>query len=166
MGMSDDTQSIIYQEILPPSRWTAFLFFGAMVGIIFLITETGSPLALIPFIVFILTAPNINALRITIADSGVTLTIRPPMKQNIPWDDIAGCTIDTVSTLRYFGFGTSVRRVHGVWRAVYIVPGVRRVVLTLRKGTIKEYVLSTEQPERVVDIIHAKLREQAKRNKV
>ena len=77
-------------------------------------------------------------------------------KHNIPWENIEDCYLDEASTIRYGGWGIRIGRVKGKWRLVYNVIGGPRVVLSLNKGKFREFVFSTNNPQKVIEIVKQK----------
>ena len=69
------------------------------------------------------------------------------------WENIEDCYIDEASAIRYGGWGIRLGRVDGKWRTVYNVIGGPRVVVSLNKGWIREFVFSTKNPEKVMRTI-------------
>jgi len=80
-------------------------------------------------------------------------------KHNIPWENIEDCYLDEASTIRYGGWGIRIRIVKGKWRLVYNVIGGPRVVLSLNKGKFKEFVFSTNNPQKVIEVVKQKVGE-------
>ncbi len=78
-------------------------------------------------------------------------------KYNILWGNIADCYLDEASTIRYGGWGIRIGRVKGRWRLVYNVMGGSRVVLSLKKGKFREFVFSTGDPQRVMEMVKQKV---------
>lgn len=50
-----------------------------------------------------------------------------------------------------------VGRVEGKWRLVYNIIGRLRVVLLLKKGGFKEFLVSTKNPEEVMKVVKEKM---------
>lgn len=77
-------------------------------------------------------------------------------KHSILWENIQDCYLDDTSIIRYGGWGIRIARAKGKWRLVYIVIGAPRVVLLLNKGTFEEFVFSTNNPQKVIEIVKQK----------
>jgi len=75
------------------------------------------------------------------------------IRYDVPWSNIVGCCPDTASGLSYGGWGIRVARIDGKWRLGYTVIGASRVVLQLRKGRFSEIAFSTNDPDRICDIV-------------
>lgn len=78
-------------------------------------------------------------------------------KHEITWDRVKRCYKDQASNVSYGGWGIRFGRVEGQWRLVYNIPESKRLVLSLKEGTFREFVFSTRNPDEVLRII----REQA-----
>ena len=78
-------------------------------------------------------------------------------KYNLYWENIADCYLDEASTIRYGGWGIRIGMVKGRWRLVYNVMGGPRVVLSLKKGKFREFVFSTSDPLRVIEMVKQKV---------
>jgi hypothetical protein len=79
------------------------------------------------------------------------------LKHNISWERVEDCYLDSASTVRYGGWGIRLGRVGGKWRLVYNIPGGARVVLSLKRGTFREFVFSTRNPEGVTQAVRGYL---------
>ena len=77
-------------------------------------------------------------------------------KHNISWENVGDCYLDEASTVRYGGWGIRIGRVKKKWRLVYNVIGGPRVVLSLNKGKFNEFVFSTNNPQKVIEIVKQK----------
>jgi hypothetical protein len=75
------------------------------------------------------------------------------LKHTIPWENIEDCYLDKASAIRYGGWGIRIGRVKGKWRLVYNLIGSPRVVLSLNRGKFREFVFSTNNPQKVVAIV-------------
>ncbi len=96
-------------------------------------------------------AITINFRRLSIRITSAGLTVGYGIyKKRIPWKNIEDRYIDEASAIRYGGWGIRLGRVDGRWRTVYNVIGGPRVVVSLKKGWIREVVFSTENPEEVM----------------
>ena len=78
-------------------------------------------------------------------------------KNNIPLENIVDCYLDEASTIRYGGWGIRIGSVKGKLKLVYNIIGVLRVMLSLNKGKFKEFVFSTNNPQKVIKIVRQEL---------
>ncbi|MHB9027432.1 MAG: hypothetical protein ACYC9O_01545 [Candidatus Latescibacterota bacterium] len=95
---------------------------------------------------------NLRTLRIRIDERGFRANYGI-FRQEYDWDAIESAAIDTASFFRYGGFGIRYTRAEGYWRRGYTLIGAPRVVLTLRRGTFRQFAFSTHRPEEVVRVI-------------
>ncbi len=84
------------------------------------------------------------------------------VRKNISWERVEDCHIDETSALRYGGWGDRFTRVNGKWRSVYNVIGTPRVVVSLKKGLVREFAFSTRNPEETMEAIERHLRKREK----
>lgn len=113
---------------------------------------------LLMFLLFIGITINFSTLSIRMTPHSVDVCYGI-FKHTIPWRDIENCYLDEASTIRYGGWGIRIGRVKGKWRLVYNVIGGPRVVLSLKKGRFKEFVFSTNNPKKVIEIVKQKVGE-------
>jgi len=145
------------------SKWSTLLLFSITVIFILLYfyqiivgpigTDPAPNWFWLVMAVFML-AITINFGRLTTRITSAGLTVSYGIfKKRIPWRNIEDCYIDEASAIRYGGWGIRLGRVGGRWRTVYNVIGGPRVVVSLKKGRIRELVFSTENPEEVIGAI-------------
>lgn len=79
----------------------------------------------------------------------------------VPWESIKKAYQDTTSSLWYGGWGIRLGRVRGQWRLVYNLPGYTRVVLQVNGRWHQEFVFSTAEPEKVLNLIATRLEQNA-----
>jgi hypothetical protein len=95
---------------------------------------------------------NFNKLAIMITNRHIAVRFGV-FKRAIPWGNVNGCYLDKASAIgRYGGWGIRIGRVKDKWRLVYNVIGSPTVVLELEEGRFREFVFSTKNPERVMEI--------------
>ena len=79
-------------------------------------------------------------------------------KRAIPWGNVNGCYLDDASAIgSYGGWGIRIGKVKDKWRLVYNVIGSPTVVLELNKGRFREFVFSTKNPERVLEVMRQQI---------
>jgi hypothetical protein len=107
-----------------------------------------------PLMAVILFVITINFLRLTIKIDSEGLTVGYGLyKSNISWDEIDDCYLDETSSFWYGGWGLRIARIGGKWRTVYNSVGGPRVVISLKDGWIEEVVISTRNPDEVMEKI-------------
>jgi len=74
-------------------------------------------------------------------------------KRRFRWDEVAACSVDNVSALRYGGYGIKGGVYNGKRRLVYNITGAKQVVLKVRGRRYDEFVFSTRSPEKVMRIV-------------
>ncbi|MCS7116214.1 MAG: hypothetical protein RMJ31_03000 [Nitrososphaerota archaeon] len=79
------------------------------------------------------------------------------LKYNIEWKDIEDCYLDKTPTIKYGGWGIRIGKVEGRWRLVFNVIGSPRIVLSLKRGRFKEFVFSTNDPQKVMGMVKQRL---------
>jgi len=125
--------------------------------LIFLISAESYPFLigtiLCAFILFVVTTLNFNTLTIRITPEFVKVAYGIFGRKSV-FENIEACSLDNVSNFRYGGFGIRIARVSGSWRIAYNIFKCPRVVLSLKKGRIREVVFSTKNPEEVMRIIN------------
>jgi len=96
----------------------------------------------------------VNFLRLTIkiTPQGIRVAFGV-FKRVIPWENVNSCHMDRISVVRYGGWGVRIGRVKGRWRLVYNVIGCPRIVVALKEGRFKEFVFSTKNPEKIMEVI-------------
>ena len=95
---------------------------------------------------------NFNKLAIVITTQHIAVRFGF-IKRAIPWGNVNGCYLDDASAIvSYRGWGIRIGRDKDKWRLVYNVIGGPTVVLELNKGRFREFVFSTKNPERVMEI--------------
>ncbi|MDO9536480.1 MAG: hypothetical protein Q7J85_14410 [Bacillota bacterium] len=145
------------------SKFTAGIFVLVIGGLLFtfiyqiLVGPLGTNPAsngflVIMILIFLAAAVNFSRLSITINPRGV-LVGYGIIKHIIPWESIEGCYLDKTSAVMYGGWGIRLGRVKGKWRVVYNIIEGDRVVLMLNRGWYREFVFSTRNPQKVIDII-------------
>ena len=97
---------------------------------------------------------NFSKLTIIITSQAITVGFGK-MKKTILPGDIEECDIDKSSGLSYGGWGIRIARVQSKWRLVYNITGYQGILLTLRKGRFREFVFSSAEPEKLIEIIEA-----------
>jgi hypothetical protein len=107
-------------------------------------------------LLFLGIALNFRKLRIELSPQAVMVSYGI-VQRTIPWEAIARCYRDEVSSIRYGGWGIRIGWVQGNWRLVYNTPGAPRVVLALKHGWFGEFVFSTKNPEEVMGIIRQRI---------
>ncbi len=96
---------------------------------------------------------NFNKLAIMITTQSIAVGFGI-FKRAIPWNDVNSCYLDDASAIgSYGGWGIRTAKVKGKWRLVYNVIGSPTVVLELEKGRFREFVFSTKNPERVMEVV-------------
>lgn len=158
----------VYEETVPFGfvAWIVVLF--ALLAVFFIglfmyqaflgpIGDTPAPNGYFAFMFLVFAASaliisNMRALRIRIDERGFRAAYGI-FRQEYGWDVIQSVTIDTVSFLRYGGFGIRYTRAEGHWRRGYTVMGAPRVVLTLKRGAFRQFAFSTHRPEEVARVI-------------
>jgi hypothetical protein len=113
---------------------------------------------LVMFLLFLGLTVNFSNLNIKMTPRYITIRYGIH-RHNIPWENIEDCYLDEASTIRYGGWGIRIGKVKGKWRLVYNVIGGPRVVLSLNKGKFKEFVFSTNNPQKVIEIVKQKVGE-------
>jgi hypothetical protein len=152
----------LYQERIL-SRWTVVIasaVTGAMLFMLIyqiIVGPVGDRPApdwffLIMFLLFLGITINFSLLRITITTDSLNVAYGI-FKRTIPWREIENCYFDNASIINYGGWGIRIGRVRGKWRLVYNVIESPRVVLTLKTLRFKEFVFSTNQPDKVMAIV-------------
>ena len=101
------------------------------------------------FILFVVVTLNFNTLAIRITPEFVRVAYGIFRRKSV-FENIEDCYLDNVSNFGYWGFGIRIARVSGRWRIVYNIFKCPRVVLSLKKGRIREVVFSTKNPEEVM----------------
>ncbi len=160
----------LYQERIL-SRWTvvigtvvtAVMLFMLIYQIIFgPVGDRPAPnwFFLIMFLLFLGITINFSFLRIAIT-AHYLIVAYGVFKRMILWREIENCYLDDASILNYYGWGIRIGRVRGKWRLVYNVIGSPRVVLTLKTAGFKEFVFSTNQPDKVMAIVKRQAAQQA-----
>ena len=96
---------------------------------------------------------NFGILTIKIGPEGILIGYGI-FKKRISWNRVEDSYLDEASAIRYGGWGIRLGRVDGKWRTVYNVIGGPRVVISLNKGWIREYVFSTKDPNEVMRTIY------------
>lgn len=95
---------------------------------------------------------NLRRLDIRIDDRGVRVRFGV-FRQEYAWGDIISAEADHASWFRYGGWGIRFTRVEGYWRRGYTVIDAPRVVLTVRRGYVRQFAFSTKRPEDVLRVI-------------
>ncbi len=159
----------IYEEKIF-AKWTTVILAVVMASVLFVLlyqTIVG-PIGTRPapnwfflamFLLFLGVIVNFSILSIKMTHRYISVRYGI-FKHNIPWENIEDCYLDGASIIRYGGWGIRLGRVKGKWRLVYNILGGPRVVLSLSKGKIfKEFVFSTNNPQKVIETVKQKLGE-------
>lgn len=160
-------KNIIYEEKVMSKVTTVTLgFFAACLLFLFLYQNLIGPVGTRPapdwlilgmFLFILCVAINFSKLTISMTQESMCVAYGI-FKRNIRWVDIEECFFDTISEIRYGGWGIRFVKAGGKWRLVYSVFGGARVVLKLKKGRFNEFAFSTKNPEEVIKIINQKIR--------
>ncbi|MFW0860293.1 MAG: hypothetical protein AAGB97_09125 [Dehalococcoidia bacterium] len=110
------------------------------------------------FLLFLGLIVNFSKLNIKMTPRYITVRYGI-FKHKILWENVEDCYLDEASAIRYGGWGIRIGRVKGKWRLVYNVIGGPRVVLSLNKGKCKEFVFSTNNPQKAIETVKQKLGE-------
>lgn len=121
-----------------------------------LVYQTPDWLFLLAFLLIFGATINFSNLIIKFTSQSVSVSYGI-FRHNIPWEDIENCCLDETWTIGYGGWGVRIGRVKGKWRLVYNIVGGHRVVLSLKKGKFREFVFSTNNPQRIMEIVKQKL---------
>ncbi|MEO0070704.1 MAG: hypothetical protein ABIK39_01265 [candidate division WOR-3 bacterium] len=161
----------VYDEKIV-SRWTLVLagFFTFSFLFAFLYQNLGGAICgrpapnwflLLLFFLFLALTINFSTLGIVITPAEVVVSYGI-FKKRIPLHNIQEWQIDDASMFAYGGWGIRIARVGGNWRLVYNVIDSPRLVLSLSRGGFKEFVFSTKNPEKVMEIIRQEIPRQDK----
>ena len=155
--------SNIYEEKIF-SKWTRIILLVKFLFILFLsvfliLVKPEEPmertvLFILFFVLLLLLAVmiNFNTLNIKMT-SRFILVGYGIFKDKILWENIEDCYLDKASAIRYGGWGIRIGRVDRKWRKVYSTLGEPRIVLSLKNDKhFKEFVFSTKNPEKVMNI--------------
>jgi hypothetical protein len=158
--------SILYEERLF-SRWmtltlgavTLFILWRVMQQLQGGVPVDDSPSWLLPLmlVVFVLVTVNFAWLTIRITDEEAVIAYGV-IRHRIRLEEIEDCYADTASAIRYGGFGIRRGWYNGMHRLIYNTIGDPRVVLLTTDSSTPEFVFSTTQPERVMDLVREHLR--------
>lgn len=166
MSLSSDH---LYEEQISSKITTGvFITFTTLFMIIFSCQFLGSGyfvLTLISFslfLFFLFYSLNYRSLTILITSSSVEIKFGI-FSRIACWESIEDCHIDGVSMWRIGGAGIHFTRIRGKWRAMYNFLEYPRIVLTLKKGRIREVIFSTRNPERVLTIVNQGLLQQERK---
>jgi hypothetical protein len=107
---------------------------------------------LLMFLLFLAVTINFSRLSIKMTPQSIVVGYGI-LKHTIPWENIEDCYLDKASTFSYGGWGIRIGRVMGKWRLVYNLLSSPRVVLSLNKGKFREFVFSTNNPQKVLAIV-------------
>lgn len=170
MSAPDDT--ILHEEELPfrlvrymePVLWGVVALFLSLLYYRTMFREAGTRpapalhylLLAILMAAMILLLRNLRTLRIRITAAGVEVSFGI-FHRRMKWDNIAGCSLDRVSWLRYGGWGIRITRANGAWRWVFNVIGPERVVVSLKRGRARAFAFSTRHPDRVIETINGRI---------
>lgn len=155
----------IYEERLF-SRWITLIL--SVVTLVLLLQVIGQlqsgssaevPVWMLPlfFLLFALLTINFAWLTIRITDDEAVVAYGV-IRHRIRWEDIEGCYVDEAFATWYGGYGIRVGWYKGKRRLIYNTIGDPRVVLLTRSKSTPEFVFSTTQPERVMDLVREHLR--------
>lgn len=96
----------------------------------------------------------INFYKLVITITSKSILVRYGIfKRVIPFENIKKCYLDNASWFFYGGWGIRITIFKGKWRLAYITPGSGRVVITLKKGGFREFVFSSKDPVKVIEVI-------------
>ncbi|MEO0019935.1 MAG: hypothetical protein ABIK47_04750 [candidate division WOR-3 bacterium] len=165
------TPDKLYQERIV-SKWTLAIASITTLGFLFafLYQNLGGVMCgrpapnwflLLLFFLFLALTINFSTLRIVITPAAVVVSYGV-FRKRIPFHNIQEWQIDDASMFAYGGWGIRIARVGGNWRLVYNVIESPRLVLSLTKGKFREFVFSTKNPQRVMEIIRRETSRQDK----
>jgi hypothetical protein len=173
--MSKIDSKIIYEEKVrfPLIRGVVVLF--AVLTIAFLIAyvyqhitgqqgENSVPLwfgviILAALALFTLFLANLTTLTIRMTDNGAVVGFGI-FRASVRWEDVRECRLDRDSSvLSAANWGVSMGFTGRSFRRMYNVMGCPRVVLELKRGR-RAFVFSTKDPDKVIDIIKRRIKEQ------
>ena len=102
----------------------------------------------------LLLGATVNSWRLVIRITSQAMTVRLGVfHETVPLDKIMGCARDTVSWIRYGGFGVRRAIIYNKRRRIYNTIGVPRVVISLRGYKFHEIAFSTQEPERICAVV-------------
>ncbi len=104
--------------------------------------------------IFVLPAANFAFLTLKLTTAGVTVGYGV-FKSFRRWEELAGCEIDAAEA--FYGWGIRFGKYRDAWVWVYNTIGGRRVAFITGKTTPRGLIVSTEDPERVVEIARGRL---------
>lgn len=113
-------------------------------------TDSGFILLSSVLLVLIFVLLNIRRLKIRISPGEVKVGYGI-FSKTIPDAEIEDCYADTTSTVLYGGWGIRLSRVDGFNRLVFNTMGDSRVVIRRKTGLFREIVVSTKNPDRIVN---------------
>jgi hypothetical protein len=95
---------------------------------------------------------NFTKLRVSIFPSVMRIGFGV-IRYSVRRSNVAGCYRDRASGMSYGGWGIRIARIDGKWRLGYTVIGASRVVLQLTEGRFSEFAFSTNEPDRICEIV-------------
>lgn len=104
------------------------------------------------FVLFLGFTINFRKLVIKMRPDGISVNYGI-FKRTIKWENIEKCYVDEDSALGYGGWGIRIGSGKEGLRLVYNLIGRPRIVLSLKKGKFKEFVFSTANPQKVIEIV-------------
>jgi len=76
------------------------------------------------------------------------------LSRKVPYGSVAKCYSSRTYTVRYGGWGIRIWRAKGGWKLGYSVVGAPLVVIELKSGMYKEFLFSSRDSIRVMEIIN------------
>jgi hypothetical protein len=153
---------VLYQEKIY-SKWLTTIFgFFTILLLFFIIYQLFiGPLGNHPAPNWVLMIMFLVLLGLTINFIALIIKITPNFisvgygifKHKIPWENVEGAYVDQAPNISYGGWGIRLGRVGGKWRLVYNIPATPRVVLSLKKGSFREFVFPTKNLAEVTKLI-------------
>jgi hypothetical protein len=159
-------QKVLYEERLT-ARWMIGTF--SLLALVFLfllffqlvrgpVGQNPAPtwFFLLLFAVFSMIGYNFKRLVIRLTEKDIRVSYGV-LSRTMPYGSVAKCYSSRTHTVRYGGWGIRIWRVKGEWKLGYSVVGAPLVVIELKKGMYKEFLFSSRNSVRVIEIINRQI---------
>ena len=160
-------QNLIHEERLT-ARWmiTTFGLLAAVFLFLFFYQLLSGPVGSIPaptwfflllFFLFFMIGYNFRRLVIRLTEKEIRVSYGI-FRRTVPYGSILKCYTSRQHTVRYGGWGIRIWRVKGRWKLGYTVVGTTLVVVELKGGMYSEFLFSSNDSIKVLEIINRKIK--------